>query len=794
VRIPFEWLKEFVVIDMEPHELAARLTMRGFEVEAIEELTPTFDGVVVGTIASIDKHPKADNLSLCKVDIGREILSIVCGAKNISPGDRVPVATVGGRLGGDFLIEKRPIRGVDSFGMLCSEKELGLSDDHSGIFILPDDFAAGGLLADMPGIRDVVLDINVPPNRGDCLSVYGMAREAASILRQKAKLPVFTMDEGQGNVKDYISLDIKDIEACPRYVLRMITDISIVPSPFWMRNRILKCGMRPINSIVDVTNYVMLELGQPLHSFDYGKLRGKRIEVRLKDKEMKFRTLDGQDRDLDVGDTLICDGEGPVAIAGIMGGENSEIGSDTKDVALESAYFNPLFIRRTARRLGIRSEASLRFEKGIDVDNVDFAGERAIFLMNAISGGTVVRGKQETYERSERKTISVSFARINEIVGTPVAQQVVIQALQSIDVFVVEEKEGILSLSVPLFRHDIVEYMDIIEEVARIYGFDHIPPTMPVITVQPHKRIARDTFVRIAKDYLTSAGFFELINFSFAGTRDVENFFIPDSDARSSYVSIMNPLSKDYAIMRTIVAPGVLKNVAYNINRGARNLRFFEMGKVFISNGEEEALPHEYPTLCFIMTGREREYFWREKIQEYDFFDIKGVLQGLMDRVGLDFTLGRSEEPFLNRSRAGDIIVGGEKAGWIGELRDEVLKEYEIEQKVYCAELRFDIILAKGNLTTQYEQIPRYPQVARDFSFFVDDTVPVSTLVDEIKKVSPLIKHVGIFDMFKKETRSIALRVVFQSFEDTLKDETVNDLQDIIIEELTAINGVTLRS
>jgi phenylalanyl-tRNA synthetase beta chain len=792
VRIPFEWLKEFVVMDMEPHELAARLTMRGLEVEAIEEITPTFDGVVVGTISSIDKHPKADNLSLCNVDIGKETLSIVCGAKNIAAGDRVPVAIVGSRLGEDFLIEKRPIRGVESFGMLCSEKELGLSEDHSGIFILPEDFAIGAMLADMPGIRDIIFDINVAPNRGDCLSVYGIAREVAGILKQKAKLPVFKMDVGQDNVKDLISLDILDTDACPRYVLRMLSGISIVPSPFWMRRRILKCGMRPINSIVDVTNYVMLELGQPLHSFDYEKLRGKRIEVRLAHKGTKFRTLDGQDHDLDIGDTLICDGEGPVAIAGIMGGENSEIGADTTNVALEAAYFNPLYIRKTARRIGIKSEASLRFEKGIDIDNVDFAAQRAIFLMKAISGGTVINGKQEIYKKAERKTIQVSFARINEAIGTPVKQQEVTQALQSIDIFVVEEEEGILSLSVPPFRHDIVEYIDIVEEVARIYGFDHIPATMPALTAQPQKRTTRDTFAKIAKDYLSAAGFFEVINFSFAGTKDVENFFIPEADARSSYVSLLNPLSKDSAIMRTMLAPGVLKNVAYNINRGAKNLMLFEMGKVFISN--PDGLPQEVPTVCFIMTGKEREYFWREKAQEYDFFDIKGALESLMDRVGLDFNLARSDEPFLNQSRAGDIFIDGEKAGWIGEMREEVLGAYEIEQKVYCAELRFDIILAKGNLAAQYKQIPRYPQVARDFSFLVDDMVPVSTLIEEIKKVSPLITHVGVFDMFKKETRSIALRVIFQSFEDTLKDETVNVLQEIIIKELTNINGVTLRS
>ena len=793
MRIPFEWLKDFLVIDMEPHEVASRLTMRGLEVEAVEEVTPSFHGVVIGRILEMEKHPKADNLSLCKVDTGRETLAIVCGAGNISVGDKVPVAIVGARLGGDFLIEKRPIRGIESLGMLCSEKELGISDDHSGIFILPDDFVLGEMLADAPGIRDVVLDVSVPPNRGDCLSVYGIAREVGSILKQKAKLPVFKLDQGTGDIESRISLDVYDTAACPRYVLRMIEGISIVPAPFWMRNRIIKSGMRPINSIVDVTNYIMLELGQPLHSFDYEKIRGRRIEVRVTDKAMQFRTLDGQDRALEAGDILIGDGEGPVAVAGIMGGENSEIGADTRHVALESAFFNPLYIRRTARRMGIRSEASLRFEKGIDIGNVDFAADRAIFLMNSISGGTVIRGKREIYEKPEKKTISVSFARINEIVGAPIEQQEVVSALESIDIYALVEGDGRITLSIPPFRHDIVEYIDLIEEVARIYGYERIPATMPVITTQPQKRSVKDAYPAAAKDYLVSAGFDEVINFTFTSVGDVENLLIPASDERASYVPIMNPLAKDYAVMRTLITPGILKNVSYNINRGSKNLRLFEMGKVFILEAGKE-MPGEYPAVSFVMTGKERDYFWREPAPEYDFFDIKGALEGLLTRFGIDFTLERSVEPFLNSARAGDIYVDGVKAGWIGELKDEALGRFEIEQKVYCAELRFDVIFERGSLGANYKPIPRYPQASRDFSFYVDDSVPVAGLMELIRKVSPLVRQVGVFDMFRKETRSIALRVIFQSFEDTLTDETVNGLQETIIKELSNIKGVTLRT
>ncbi|OPX93121.1 MAG: Phenylalanine--tRNA ligase beta subunit [Syntrophorhabdus sp. PtaU1.Bin002] len=793
MRIPCEWLNEFVVLDIDPHDLAMRLTMRGFEVEAIEEYRPTFDGVCVGQIMAIDAHPNAGNLTVCSVNVGLETLPIVCGAKNIRIGDKVPLALVGARLAGNFLIEKRAIRGVESPGMLCSEKELGLSDDHSGIFIVPEDVAVGSKLAEMKGLNDSVLDISVPPNRGDCLSVLGIAREVGSILNQRAKLPMFKLDTtGSEDVEDRISLAITDTDACPRYVLRMIKGISIGPAPFWMRNRIQKCGMRPINAIVDVTNYVMLELGQPLHAFDYHALADKRIEVRVAEGDTAFRTLDGEDRKLVAGDIMICDGSGPVAIAGIMGGENSEITASTKDIALESAFFNPLSIRETARRLGIRSEASLRFEKGVDRDSVDFAAERAIFLMNSTAGGTVLKGKREIHEKGSGRSIFVSFAKIIDILGVPIEHSGIISALRSVDLHILREEENGFVVSVPGFRHDLEEYMDIIEEVARIYGYDHVPATTPAGAQQVQKRNRKEVYLKGMKEYLTSCGFFELVNFAFFNIKDIESFRILPSDPRSSCVPIMNPIGKDYEVMRTFVAANVLKSIAYNLNRGAKNLKFFEMGKIFFLDGS--SLPVEYPSVCFAMTGREREYFWRDPSPEYDFFDIKGVVEGLADRFGLQISVSRSTEEFLNRNRAADILAGETKIGWMGEIRGEVLRSYGIEQTVYCAELRSDLIVQHGSVDAKYRPIPRFPQVTRDFAFYMDENTPVGAIIDRIRGVSPLITGVGVFDMFKKETKSIALRVVFQSFEETLTDETVNALQEIIIREATSIQGVMLRT
>lgn len=793
MKVPLEWLKDFVVIDIEPYELAEKLTMRGLEIESIEKISPQFKGVIVGCIKQIERITELDNLSLCIIDTGNRDVSVLCGAKNIKKGDKVPIALPGAELPGMPAIEEKTIKGYKSVGMLCSERELGLSDDHSGIFILPNEFTTGKELKEEPVLNDIVFDINVTPNRGDCLSIFGIAREVASILNQKAKIPIFELPKNRkGKIGDFISLKVFDLEACPRYVLRMIENVDIVPSPYWMKRRIQRCGMRPINSIVDVTNYVMLELGQPLHAFDYERLKQRRIEVKLAEKPITFRTLDGIDRTLEKGDILICDGEGPVALAGIMGGENSEITDTTRVIALESAYFNPLFIRRTARRLGLKSEASLRFEKGIDLENVDFSAQRAIALMHEIAGGIVIDGSIEIKDAKKREGIFVSFGKINEVLGTSIDHSTILNALRSIDLHIVREEEKGFVVSVPWFRHDINEYMDIVEEVARIYGYDNIPVTTPRSPLVQFKKNKKNKIVSKVKEFLVSSGFFEVINFAFLSEKDIENFFISKDDERFSYVQILNPISKEYGIMRTFMAPNVIRNIAYNINRGIKNARLFEIGKVFYSI-KNEKLPREDIHLFLALTGRERDYYWKEQYKNFDFFDIKGIIEGIGERFGINFVFQKTKEPFLEKKYSADVFSEGLKFGWIGEIKKDVLDIYEIEQKVYCGEINIMPFIERAILDFKYRSIPRYPQVVRDFSFFVDESIPASTIADKIKKISPLIISVGIFDMFRKEKRSISFRVVFQSYEETLRDETVNEIQERIIKELTKIDGISLR-
>jgi phenylalanyl-tRNA synthetase beta chain len=790
MRVPFEWLKEFVPIDIEAHELAKRLTMRGFEVEAEEVLQPSFSDVVVGEILEIDVPSGAEKLLLCKVDVGQDVLPIVCGAPNIAVGNKVPVALPNSRLADGSIIARRKIKGIESYGMLCSERELGLSDDHGGIFILPDEVRVGDALAEAMRLADCVFDVNVPPNRGDCQSMLGIAREVASIMNKKVTLPSFILAEKEDK-ELRLSLAVVDIDACPRYVLRMIRDVAIVPSPFWMRNRIAKCGMRPISSIVDVTNYVMLELGQPLHAFDYERLAKAQIEVRLAGEKLVFRSLDGVDRKLEEGDLLICDGSGPVALAGIMGGENSEITTTTKHVALESAYFNPLFIRKTARRLDIRSEASLRFEKGIDIGNVDFAAQRAIYLMHQVAGGTIVKGSKEVYEKKEPKSIYLSLKRVSEIIGMPIERETIIKSLQSLDIPVVKrEKEGVY-VAAPSFRHDLNEYMDIIEEITRIVGYENVPATVPVGRLMPVKQQQMHLHADMVKQYFVSAGFYEAINFGFFSEKDIAKFLIPEGDIRGQCVAILNPISQELGVMRAMLAPGLIESLAYNINRGTKSLKMFEVGKVFY---KAEPLPQEPLHAACVLTGKDRDYFWKGTASEMDFFDLKGALEGMLECFGLALDVKRSEEPFLNRYNASDLFAGQSKIGWAGELKQDVLAAYGIDQKVYAAEIDLGVVAEQGTQERLYQPIPRYPSVVRDFSFFIGAGIPVGSLMDKIKNVSPLIVSVGVFDLFTREQTSVAFRVTFQSLEETLRDETVNELQAIIIQELTHIEGVKLRS
>ncbi len=792
MRVPYEWLKELVREVPDPETLAEFLTLRGLEVESIEKISPQFKGILVCQIVKFSDHPRRSDLKIVELSTGGGSLQVVCGARNLSIGVKVPVAISGSILPGNRKIEKKEILGITSEGMICSEKELGLSDDESGIFILPHETKVGTYLEDVFWVSDTVLDINCPPNRGDLLSVLGIAREVASITGGRIVLPSFELEEGEEDIGNYIRLEVHDKDACPKYVLRMIKDVKIGKTPFWMRSRLAKCGMRPINSIVDVTNYVMLEIGQPLHAFDYELLRGREIKVQISRETFDFRTLDGQYRRVEPGDLLICDGTGAIALAGIMGGENSEITERTRIVALESAFFNPAYIRRTARRLNIKSEASLRFEKGVDVEGVDYASKRAIYLMRLLSGGEILKGVVECKKEVKRKSVYVNIERLNRVLGTKMEREEIREALSSIQIKVEKEDESGFTLEIPSFRHDINEYMDIVEEVARIKGYENIPETLPVVELRSIRSSKNEILERMTREYLSASGFYEVINFSFFGEKDLSFFLLSPDDERLRALRILNPISKEFSHMRTFLSPGILRSISYNLKRGERNLRFFELSHVFIDEGS--LLPRQRKSLAIALTGKERDLFWREKLMDYDFFDIKGVIEGLLKRYRVEYFFESTKEPFLIEQESCDILLNGKKIGWFGRLKEEVLKAYEIEQKVYMGELDFEILVENAVTHWKIRPISKYPYAFRDFSFYVDDGIPVGSLISKIKAVSDLITDVVVFDVFRREKRSVTFRVFFQSYEATLKDEEIDVIQDRIIKELNEIEGVALRT
>jgi phenylalanyl-tRNA synthetase beta chain len=791
MKIPFKWLKTFVALTASAEEVSDALTMRGLEVEGLERISQTFSGVYTANIVSVEMHPSADKLHLCRVDTGEEVIPIVCGAPNVAVGQKVALALPSGQVSG-MTIEKRTLRGVESFGMLCSERELGLSDEHGGILTLPDETLLGKPLQDILEVDDFVLEVNVPPNRGDCQSVLGIAREVGSAFDLPIVLPSVDFEEGE-DINNLINLSILDSHACPRYVLRLIKGISIRQSPYWMRTRIIKAGMRPINSIVDVTNYIMLELGQPLHAFDYSTIGLRTIEVRVAQQASVFRTLDGVDRKIEPEDILIYDGKGPIAIAGVMGGENSEINVNTDVVALESAFFNPLFIRRTARRLDLRSEASIRFEKGIDISNADYCARRAIDLMQRTSGGAILRGSKEFYTKRTDKFVSLNFAKASEIIGTEVKSERVLEILSSLGLTPEGTKKDSSLFLVPSYRHDIDEDFDLIEEVARIVGYANIPPTVPVGSLLPVTRNKLDIDTNLAKDFLCSCGLYEVINFGFFSSKDVEKLGIPSNDTRFSTIDIMNPISKELNVMRSFLTPGILENLTYNINRGTKNFGIFEIGKVYFTSQISD-LADEHIHLCCALTGKERDYFWRDSFKPFDFFDLKGIIESLFSRLGLSFSVSRSTESFLDITSSADVFLNNMKIGWLGQIKDSVLNAYDIKDIVFCSEIDFGIVSDQGSSQKTYRPIPRFPAMTRDFSFYVDDSITVSSIIDSIKEVSPLIVSVGVFDLFKKEEKSISFRVVFQSFDETLTDEVVNEVQQTIILKLTKDTTIRLRT
>lgn len=799
MRVTLNWLKEFVDIDIPVEDLAERLTMVGLEVENLTHYDAGLGQVVVGHITDILPHPHAENLSLCRVVSGKNTYRVICGARNIRNGDKVPLALEGAVLPGPLRISRTSIKGKYSEGMLCSAAELGLGEDKSGVYILPADMESGLPLAQALELEDYVLEIGLTPNRADCLSVLGIAREAAAILHKKIRYPKIKISEREEDIHEVISVEVRAVDLCPRYAGRIIKDVTVAESPLWLRKRLLAVGIRPVNNIVDVTNYALMEYGQPLHAFDLERLAGKRIIVDQARNNETFTTLDGVVRTLSENMLMIADGEKNVALAGIMGGINSEITLETRSVFIESAYFDPISVRRTSRRLNLSTESSYRFERGIDMEGVGTTLDRAVSLMAKAGGGKILRGRIDVYSGPERrKPIPIRVGQVNRLLGSDLKKGEIRRLLESIGIKVREAGKDALLATSPSFRGDLSREVDFIEEVARLDGYEKIPVKLPVVSLTTPARIKSQAVTNICRSVLSGLGFYEVINYSFMDKRATKLLKISGTDERNRHVHLLNPLTEEQSVLRTSLIPNLLSTVCSNLNKWNNNLRLFEVGKIFIDQGESRQ-PVEKTYLTGMCTGLRYPEGVHFTGDEVDFFDIKGGMEAVFQALGISgYSLDQAVEsaPYLRKEESARIVLGPKTLGFVGEMDPSVCEGFDVKEKVFMFELSFDALVEAYKGPKVFKPLPRYPAVMRDMAIIVSEDVPAGRILRVINELGgDLMENVFIFDVYQgrqieRGYKSLALRVIYRSSEKTLEDEEVNAIHQRIVNDiLSRFNG-----
>lgn len=797
------WLRDYVTLTMDMEQLAERLTMVGLEVEAVEKPYAYLETVVVGRVTAVEPHPKADKLKICRVHDGRTERRVVCGAPNVAPGQCVPLALSGTTLPSGLTLQEATIRGEVSQGMICSQKELNLGEDASGIWVLPDDAPVGMSLGAYLGVDDVRLDVSVTPNRGDCLSMVGMAREAAAICGTSVRYPVIAFEETGPPIESLASVTLEDPVGCPRYAARLIQGVTVGPSPAWMKRRLESAGIRSINNIVDVTNYVLLELGQPLHAFDYDRLREGRIVVRRAAPGEKFVTLDGVERTLFDDTLLICDGQGPVAIAGIMGGLESEITESTTRVFIESAHFQPLGIRRSSRKLGLKTESSYRFERGVDPEGVVRAADRAAQLMQELAGGSIAKGILDAYPVPIRRpVITLRVPKVNRFLGMDLSISAMADVLRSLEMDVATVDEETLRVTPPSFRPDITREVDLAEEIARLTGYDKVPVTHAQVPLysdpaDPHA-LARQELKRL----MEGAGFYEVLTFSFTSEKALRSLRLPENDPRLQPVRLLNPLSEEQAVMRTTLIPGLLQTARLNLDRGNTDVRIFELSKVFIPR-EGELLPREDHHLAGVVVGRRdpRPVYGSEDAVDYT--DVKGIVEEILGACRLEESqYGFSSEnlPHYSDPRfSATVLVKGTPVGSLGRIHPEVQEAFDLKREAYYFELDFEALWSLRNPHPGFVPLPKFPSVTRDMALVVDANLPVADPLAFIRSLpEPLMESVSIFDLYRGKPladhqKGVGYRIVYRAPDRNLTDEEVNALHQRITEQVLQRFQATLR-
>ncbi len=795
MKILYSWLKDFVDVKASVEDTADALTRAGIEVESIEKITIP-QGVTVAKVIAVKPHPNADKLSLCEVSTGgQEVVQIVCGAPNVEEGMIGALATEGTSFG-DFKIKKTKIRGEVSNGMLCSEQELGLAEQSEGIMSLPPNYQIGKNLSDYIE-EDAVIEIEITPDRGDCLSVRGVAREVCTAFNLPLKNGAKRPSENESRTIDSaINITIEDPSRNPRYLGRIVRNVTIAPSPEWMKRRLTLAGIRPINNIVDITNYILIEYGQPMHAFDYDKIEDQKITVRTAGSDTDFTTLDGVQRKLLENDLLICDGKRAVALAGIMGGAGSEISQKTTNVFLECAFFEPIGVRKTSKRLGLSTDSSYRFERGVDpAEGLVDALDTAAALIQELSGGTVDAGRIDIYPQPiKEKQITLRPSRVKRILGVEVKAEQIVTYLSSLQMGCVTEGKDSIQCTVPLFRHDITQEIDLVEEVGRLYGYDNIDVAQvaPVSLVRPESIVERKR--DMARFSLTYSGFNEIITNSMTGEKK-NHRTAPDKNP----VSLLNPLNPDMAQMRTTMAPSLIETVGYNLNRKNRGNKFFEIGRVF-EKSLTPTLAEERDILAIIIEGDFWRHSWNSAPRQSDFFILKGVLENFSAhcKIGaLTFSTSEQSGPLYGGESA--LITGDYGiTGSAGKVSKEVCSFFEIKSPLYYAQLDITQWLTKRADLPGYKPLPKYPSLERDFCFVMPEELSSTVIGQQISSISPLVKNVMPFDVYRGEklgngSKSITFSVSFQSQEKTLSDKEVERICKKIISTMEVRHGAVLR-
>lgn len=804
LKTSLSWIKAYVPdLDVTAQEYTDAMTLSGTKVEGFEKLDKDLDKIVIGQIEKIERHPDADKLIVCQVNIGEQKLQIVTGASNVREGHKVPVVLPGGRVAGGhdgsktpggIKIKKGKLRGVESCGMMCSIEELGSTEEmypdapSDGIYILPGDAQIGASAIEALGLNDVVFEYEVTSNRVDCFSVIGIAREAAATFGKAFHPPVVPETGNTEDANSYIKVSVENAKLCPRYCARVVKNIKIAPSPQWLQRRLASVGIRPINNLVDITNYVMEEYGQPMHAYDLDTIAGGKIVVKTARDGDKFTTLDGQERCLDKDVLMICDGEKPIGIAGIMGGENSMITEQVRTVLFEAACFDGVNIRKSSKRVGLRTDASGKFEKGLDPNNAKAAIDRACQLVEEMGAGEVTGGMADVYKEM-KKPVRVPFdaEEINRLLGTCISEQDMLCYLERIGLgYDLPAKEVIA----PTFRPDLLCMADLAEEIARFYGYDNIPSTLPRGEATAGKLTFKLKVEAVARDIAEFCGFSQGMSYSFESPKVFDKLLLPDDSPLRSAVQIMNPLGEDYSIMRTSPLNGMLVSLAFNYNRRNKNVRLYELGNIYQPKQPQMTeLPHERMQFTLGMYG------------EGDFYSMKGVVEEFFEKLGMkhkEAYCSDSGKPYLHPGRQAAILYEGNTAGYLGEVHPAVAEAYGIGERTYIAVLDLPVILEYATFDRKYTGIAKYPAVTRDISMVVPKSILAGQIEDTIeKKGGAYLESCRLFDLYegaqiKEGFKSLAYTIVFRAGDKTLEEADVSEAVNKILKALEAL-GIELR-